>query len=442
MEKSVRSILGIINTLLVFAAANCTVLIAEIGAMWYIPFAAAIFIFANIMPLIGVSGERMAACRHGASTLKIFLASATMSIVYHITAAFFMFPEKWKLWLLSAAICTVAEAILFWNGMICVYCSSVQLGIKLRVLGALFGMVPVVNLFFLVKIIKTVTAEADFEAKRDEMDRLRREKRICATKYPILLVHGVFFRDSRYLNYWGRIPAALEANGAVIYYGNQPSAASVDQCGKYLAERIKTIVSETGCEKVNVIAHSKGGLDIRCAMSRHGAAEYIDSVTTVNTPHRGCEFADYLLNKLPRAMQDKVAAAYNGTLKRLGEPGADFMSAVSDLTASACAEYDKEFAAPEGVICQSIGSKLKRAQSGKFPLNFTYHLVKYFDGANDGLVSEKSFKWGDRYIFVEAPGTRGISHGDMIDLNRENIPGFDVREFYVTLAAELKQRGC
>ena len=26
---------------------------------------------------------------------------------------------------------------------------------------------------------------------------------------------------------------------------------------------------------------------------------------------------------------------------------------------------------------------------------------------------------------------RGISHGDMIDLNRENIRDFDVREFYV-----------
>ena len=29
----------------------------------------------------------------------------------------------------------------------------------------------------------------------------------------------------------------------------------------------------------------------------------------------------------------------------------------------------------------------------------------------------------------------------MIDLNRENIEGFDVREFYVQLVAELKTRG-
>ena len=57
------------------------------------------------------------------------------------------------------------------------------------------------------------------------------------------------------------------------------------------------------------------------------------------------------------------------------------------------------------------------------------------------MVSEKSFVWGEKYTFLTTEGSRGISHGDMIDLNRENIEGFDVREFYVKLAADLKDRG-
>ena len=36
---------------------------------------------------------------------------------------------------------------------------------------------------------------------------------------------------------------------------------------------------------------------------------------------------------------------------------------------------------------------------------------------------------------------RGISHGDVIDLMRENIEGFDVREFYVGLVSELRADG-
>ena len=80
-------------------------------------------------------------------------------------------------------------------------------------------------------------------------------------------------------------------------------------------------------------------------------------------------------------------------------------------------------------------------RQGKVSSEFSYNLVKYFDGPNDGLVSEDSFSWGEKYTFLKTDGKRGISHGDMIDLNRENIPGFDVREFYVGLTAETKKKG-
>ena len=43
--------------------------------------------------------------------------------------------------------------------------------------------------------------------------------------------------------------------------------------------------------------------------------------------------------------------------------------------------------------------------------------------------------------FLTASGKRGISHGDVIDLNRTNIEGFDVREFYVELVSNLRKRG-
>ena len=71
----------------------------------------------------------------------------------------------------------------------------------------------------------------------------------------------------------------------------------------------------------------------------------------------------------------------------------------------------------------------------------SYHFVKHFDGFNDGLVGEESFKWGSDYHFLTNRGLRGISHADMIDLNRENIDGFDIREFYVSVVQGLKERG-
>ena len=240
---------------------------------------------------------------------------------------------------------------------------------------------------------------------------------------------------------WGRIPAELIKNGAVIYYGNQHSAASVERCGEELTRRIKEILQETGCEKVNIIAHSKGGLDSRYAISACGAAEYVASLTTVNTPHRGCIFADYLLEKIPDKICNFIANKYNATLKKFGDSNPDFMEAVQDLTASFCIKLNEKLPDDSRVFYQSVGSKMNHASSGRFPLNMSYPLVKHFDGECDGLVSVGSMKWGSNFIYLNVPKGRGISHGDMIDLNRENIAGFDAREFYVNLVMGLKERG-
>ena len=70
------------------------------------------------------------------------------------------------------------------------------------------------------------------------MREIIQKNKSCETKYPILLVHGVFFRDSTRINYWGRIPKELEKNGAKIYYGNHQSADSVKKSGEEIAERI------------------------------------------------------------------------------------------------------------------------------------------------------------------------------------------------------------
>lgn len=259
-------------------------------------------------------------------------------------------------------------------------------------------------------------------------------------KIPCVACARCVFRDSAYFNYWGRVPAELIANGAEIYYGNHESAASVDDSAKEIAERIKQIVAETGCEKLNIIAHSKGGLDCRKAIACYGVEDMTASLTTINTPHRGCGFADYLLTKVSPNVKNKIAFAYNNALLKFGDKNPDFISAVTDLTQANCTKLNADVFDSPKVYYQSFGSKLNRASGGKFPLNFSYNLVKYFDGENDGLVSENSFAWGEKYTYITTKGKRGISHGDMIDLNRENIKDFDIREFYVQILADLKNQ--
>lgn len=438
----IEKLLYLINIVLVCVCANCFYLAKRFPAL--IPVFAVGLIFANLLPMYSANdfpSRQTKICNHGTKCLKIFLMSVIVSIVYHIIISFYLFPIQWVQWILSAVICVCLEAIIFWNGIISVYSTSLQLGIKLRLLGIIFGMIPVAHLFMLGKIIRITSEEVRFETGKYQINLTRHDEQLCDTKYPILLVHGVFFRDFKYLNYWGRIPKELTENGAQIYYGEHQSAASVQASAAELAERIKKIIQETGCEKVNIIAHSKGGIDCRYAISHTDIAQYVASLTTINTPHRGCKFADYLLNKVPKSAQQKIANTYNTALRKFGDKNPDFIAAVSDLTSERCMIMDEMMLVPKGIVCSSIGSKLNHATNGKFPLNFSYYLVKHFDGANDGLVGEQSFRWGENYTFLTVQGKRGISHGDMIDLNRENIPGFDVREFYVKLVYNLKRQG-
>lgn len=328
------------------------------------------------------------------------------------------------------------------NGFFRILFTSKRLRLVPRLLLIFLWWFPVVNIALIWHACRLVKKEYRFETAKTELENLRKENEICKTKYPILLVHGIFFRDWQLMNYWGRIPKALVRNGAELYYGSQQSAASIESSAGEIRDKIRSIVEETGCEKVNIIAHSKGGLDSRYAISRLGMDEFVASLTTVNTPHKGCAFVQHLLDTLPEPIIQWTARKYQSIFTKLGDREPDFLAGVKDLRADACAKFNEETPDKEGVLYQSTTSVMRGAFSAPFPLCISYGLVKRYDGGkNDGLVNTATAQWGEFLGVQEASGKRGISHGDMIDLMREDIPGFDVPEFYVDLVHKLKDRG-
>ena len=272
-----------INAVIPFLLANIYLLARCPG--WDIPLMPLIvvvliagYVLLTAMPLLGlknIQSKGIRRCQRGCENLYSFLAATVMSVILLILILVHVIDARawtWKNWVLYILTAVAVLAVTFWVGIIRIYMSSRQLGIKWRVIGILCGWIPVVHLIVLGKLISLASGEAVLENEKLIKDKARQADRVCATRYPILMVHGVFFRDFRYLNYWGRIPAALEANGATIFYGNHQSAASVADSGREIADRIQQIVKETGCGKVNIIAHSKGGLDSRYAADARGAA--------------------------------------------------------------------------------------------------------------------------------------------------------------------------
>ena len=341
----------------------------------------------------------------------------------------------------NAIFWAVFLSILLLDGLIRIAVTSKQLGAVTRVLMFFLWWVLVVNIVVLGMVCKTVKEEYKFLRTKRLLNEGRRARQVCATKYPVLMVHGVFFRDWKHFNYWGRIPQELTDNGARIFYGNHNSALPVEQAGEELKNRILEILRETGCEKVHVIAHSKGGLDARYAISCLGMDAHVASLTSVSVPHRGTPLAGKLLALTPDKVVSAVGRQYGKLFAKLGDDSCDFMGSVNGLTPERCGQLNQIMPDRQGVLYQSVGSKMRAASSAGPPLNAGYAIIKPLGGDNDGLVCVDSMDWGHSLGILAPAKKKGISHGDMIDLTRKNIPGFDVCEFYVGLVSGLKEKG-
>jgi len=329
--------------------------------------------------------------------------------------------------------------ILLANGMLRILCTSRRLNIVKRFIVAFWSLIPIINIFMFFYACHIARIEYDHECYKVINNDARVDSQVCKTKYPLVLVHGVGFRDLKYINYWGRIPKELIRNGATVYYGNQEAWGTVEYNAKDIKNKIMDIVKETGCEKVNIIAHSKGGLDARYMISKLDMGDYVASLTMMSSPHRGCKFVD-IACKLPDKIYKAIARFFDKRYRSFGDKNPDFYTASRQFSTYHSKKFNEEIKDVEQVYYQSYASVVKNIVSD-YIVAIPYILVKLTEGENDGLVSIESAKWGEFKGVLQNKRRRGISHGDIIDLRREDYKDFDVIEKYVEIVSELKNKG-
>lgn len=366
-----------------------------------------------------------------------FLAQLLVLLLGYPRAAVYV-TDRRVLWF-SGIYGAAMLFILLWNGILRIFFTSIRLRLKYRLLMVLAMWIPGVNLMVLLYALGIVHGEYDYACYKESVRRMRAQSGLCATRYPLLLVHGVGFRDLRYFNYWGRIPRELTRYGATVYYGNQEAFATVAFNAGDIYRKIQEICRETGCGKVNIIAHSKGGLDSRYAITCLGAAPMVASLTTINTPHRGCRFVDYAC-RLPEGLYRAIAGCFDAWFGRFGDSHPDFYTATHQFSTKDSLRFNEAVPDVPGIYYQSYASVMRDFLSDPL-LWFPYLMIRAVDGKNDGLVTPESAMWGEFRGTLANRRHRGISHGDMIDLKREDYKGFDVVEFYVGLVKELKEKG-
>lgn len=416
--------------------------------MWRIPNLVLVGIFSfymwirlNIFPVL--DGRKVSLRLKIMIGGRVITLYGLLSFFMQIAVFFVLYPyysDKPSVMLYASAV--YAVCIVFFilvNGVLRIFFTSKRLAVKRRIFMLLCAWIPIVNFFMLLRVCRLVKEEYDYEWEKVLLRSVRVGSDLCKTMYPLVMVHGIGFRDLRYFNYWGRIPRELIRNGAVVYYGNQEALGTIEYNAEDIKNKILQVTKETGCSKVNIIAHSKGGLDARYAISKLGMDKYVASLTTISTPHWGCKFVDKACG-LPQWFYRFVSKCFDNTFRRFGDRNPDFYTATHQFATFDSRHFNEVVVNSGDVYYQSYMSKMKSMFSD--PLLFIpYCIIKTVEGENDGLVSLDSAKWGEFRGVLSNKRRRGISHGDVIDLKREDYKSFDVLEFYVKLVSELKEKG-
>ena len=75
-------------------------------------------------------------------------------------------------------------------------------------------------------------------------------------RYPIMLIHGIGYKDEDYEHYWGRIPEFLKKHGAKIYFGNQDAFGNIEHNAAQIKISAEKALAETGADKLNPVSYT------------------------------------------------------------------------------------------------------------------------------------------------------------------------------------------
>ena len=255
------------------------------------------------------------------------------------------------------------------------------------------------------------------------------------TRYPIILVHGIAIRESKLIKAFGKIEGKLKDAEYSVFTANTDAFGTIENNAEQLKEYITDILTDTGAEKVNIIAHSKGGLDTKYMLANLDMTDKVASVTTICTPHRGSAIASHIWS-LPRAFKKILAFFINSFYKLVGDKQPDSMTVCDQLKKTECEDVEEIFA--KKVYCQSYSTKIVSIKDCML-MGIPMKIYSKTDGQeNDGVVSVESAKFETyRGECLDEP----ISHTQIVDIFAKRKQRAKIYSFYLELCSELGEMG-
>jgi len=161
-----------------------------------------------------------------------------------------------------------------------------------------------------------------------------------------------------------------------LYDAAGKGSASQWDNGKLLAQKLEEIYNHFG-KRVNIVAHSKGGIDTQAALVGYGANRFVGNVITLATPHYGSNLADLSYSWWAGWLASILGQKDDGTYSlQIGEME-KFRSTIDNNPAAKLNRYYTATGTSWGPVFSAL------SMGGLY-------LSSY--GSNDGLVNEWSAK--------------------------------------------------
>ncbi len=288
------------------------------------------------------------------------------------------------------------------------------------------------------------------------------------TFFPIILLHGYFSSATKPDNFKG-VGEALKAQGNAVFFSDVPPFNTAERRAEFLSDFIDGVLAETGAEKVNLIAHSMGGLDARYLISKNGLARHADiaSLTTIATPHRGTKLADVTAQAIPDSWNDFINALleiYGKEFSLVGEGETNIRGALASLSVAEAPQFNLLHEDVRGVYYQSYagissitglpnGFAARHCESKLLMHEGTYARTSPVfwvvvpiiadvgigpssTDPNDGLIPVSSAKWGN------FRGCLPADHVNIVDQpDGDGYTGYDSVHRLRIIVADLAERG-
>lgn len=128
------------------------------------------------------------------------------------------------------------------------------------------------------------------------------------TQYPVVLVPGVLgFSQVFGIDYWYQVPQNLQSGGTRVFETSASTVNDTTTRGEELLSQVQTILAITGATKVNLIGHSHGGIASRYVAD--AIPGNVASVTTIGSPNKGSDLANFLSQMFPNGSPTTALAA-------------------------------------------------------------------------------------------------------------------------------------